>query len=115
MTNGQEVPTLAPASLSLEVERGDVTVFGIGSTAVVMSADVDAACNGALHIIDTVLLPTAVEGAVVTGDLPPAVPVDEIPDAPGTPLHLFFVFSLGLNKHLFVWSLYARAHDNMQS
>lgn len=71
LTDGANLPTFnTAANLTVDLSEG-VTFAGVGSSASVVTADIEA-CDSVIHIIDSVLLPE---------DLLPAAPE---PDAPAT-------------------------------
>lgn len=72
LEDGATIPTLNPDNATLTVDLSDgVTFVGVGSSANVIQADIEA-CESVIHVIDQVLLPV---------DLLPAAPE---PDAPAT-------------------------------
>ncbi|MEM7093542.1 MAG: fasciclin domain-containing protein [Actinomycetota bacterium] len=61
-------PTLAGIDLTVTTNAaGDVIIQGLGSTALVIGPNIEA-CNGIVHVIDTVLIPIAPEPPAVIAD-----------------------------------------------
>jgi len=61
LTDGMVLPTLGGGELTVDLSDG-VMIDGVGSSASVIAADVEAG-SSVVHVIDTVLLPFAVGGA----------------------------------------------------